>query len=155
VPSFFSRGDTATPVKVAAVALFINILIKIVLIDPFGFKLGLFPPMNQEGIALGTSAGAIVNALLLGLILIRRRLLHLNRDFARRAVTIVSAAAAMGAALFFLPQAFAALSLTGGVMARIALVGAVVAVGSVSYGQALIVLRYPILNEMRSALSRR
>jgi putative peptidoglycan lipid II flippase len=155
VPSFYSRGDTATPVRVAAVALCINILIKILLIDPFGFNLGLFPPMNQEGIALGTSAGAIVNALLLGFLLVRRRLLHLSRDFLRRALTILGAAAAMGAALFFLPQAFANLPLAEGTMGRIMLMAAILVVGGVSYTLALVLFRYPLLRELRSALSRR
>jgi putative peptidoglycan lipid II flippase len=155
VPSFYSRGDTSTPVKVAAVALFINILIKIVLIDPFDFEIGLFPPMNQEGIALGTSAGAIVNALLLGTILVRRKLLHLDGDLIRRAVTILAAGAAMGFALFFLPEAFAALAISTGTMGRIALMAAVVAVGAISYALALVLFRYPLVRELRSTLLRR
>lgn len=155
IPTFYARGDTATPVRVAAVALTINILIKIALIDPFGFKILSSHPLGPEGIALGTAAGAIVNAVLLGFILARRGLLVLDGDLLRRAATIVAAGGVMGGALYGLPMAFEAISLQGGIAARLLHVGAIVVVGGVVYAVALEIFRYPLLRELRTAFTRR
>ena len=56
VATFFSRGDTATPVKAALIAAAINI----------AFKFLLMGPLAQVGLALATSIGAWIN---LGLVL--------------------------------------------------------------------------------------
>jgi putative peptidoglycan lipid II flippase len=65
VPAFYARGDTATPVKVLLLATVINVGLKVLLIGPFG----------AAGLALATSIGAWVNVILLGAILMRRRIL--------------------------------------------------------------------------------
>ncbi len=54
VASFYARGDTATPVKAALIAVAVNI----------GFKILLMGPLAQVGLALATSIGAWVNLLL-------------------------------------------------------------------------------------------
>ena len=54
VASFYARGDTATPVKAALIAVAVNI----------GFKIVLMGPLAQVGLALATSIGAWVNLLL-------------------------------------------------------------------------------------------
>ena len=54
VASFYARGDTATPVKAALVAVAVNI----------GFKILLMGPLAQVGLALATSIGAWINLLL-------------------------------------------------------------------------------------------
>ncbi len=51
VATFFSRGDTATPVKAALIAAAVNI----------GFKVLLMGPLAQVGLALATSIGAWIN----------------------------------------------------------------------------------------------
>ncbi len=51
VAPFYARGDTATPVKAALIAVFVNILLKIVLVGP----------LAQVGLALATSVGAWIN----------------------------------------------------------------------------------------------
>jgi putative peptidoglycan lipid II flippase len=51
VASFYARGDTATPVKAALVAVAANIV----------FKLLLMGPLAQVGLALATSIGAWIN----------------------------------------------------------------------------------------------
>jgi putative peptidoglycan lipid II flippase len=56
VATFFSRGDTATPVKAALIAAAVNI----------GFKVLLMGPLAQVGLALATSIGAWIN---LGLVI--------------------------------------------------------------------------------------
>lgn len=52
---FLARGNTATPMKAALTAVFVNILLKIVLTGP----------LAQVGLALATSAGAWLNLALL------------------------------------------------------------------------------------------
>jgi putative peptidoglycan lipid II flippase len=51
VASFYARGDTATPVKAALIAVAVNI----------AFKLLLMGPLAQVGLALATSIGAWIN----------------------------------------------------------------------------------------------
>lgn len=51
VAPFYARGDTATPVKAALIAVLVNILLKIVLVGE----------LAQVGLALATSAGAWIN----------------------------------------------------------------------------------------------
>lgn len=55
IAPFHARGDTATPVKAALIAVAINILLKIAFVDL----------LAQVGLALATSAGAWLNLLLL------------------------------------------------------------------------------------------
>ncbi len=52
---FLARGDTATPVKAALLGVFVNVLLKIVLMGP----------LAQVGLAFATSAGAWLNLILL------------------------------------------------------------------------------------------
>lgn len=54
VAPFFARGDTATPVKAALIAVAVNVALKVVLMGP----------LAQVGLALATSVGAWVNFLL-------------------------------------------------------------------------------------------
>ena len=51
VATFFARGDTATPVKAALIAVAVNI----------AFKVLLMGPLAQVGLALATSIGAWIN----------------------------------------------------------------------------------------------
>jgi putative peptidoglycan lipid II flippase len=68
VAIFFSRGDTATPVKAALIAAAVNI----------AFKFLLMGPLAQVGLALATSIGAWIN---LGLVLwFAHRAGHLHID---------------------------------------------------------------------------
>lgn len=55
VAPFYARGDTATPVKAALIAVLVNILLKIVLVGP----------LAQVGLALATSVGAWINLAIL------------------------------------------------------------------------------------------
>ncbi len=61
-PGFHSKGDTATPVKALAIAMIINVVLKLVLVEP----------LAHAGLALATSIGAWVNILILAYLLYRR-----------------------------------------------------------------------------------
>ena len=82
-PGFFARQDTVTPVKIAVVALVVNLV----------FNLILMGPLAHVGIALATAIAAWVNAGLLYLVLARRG--HVAPDsrlLARLPRTVVSTA---------------------------------------------------------------
>lgn len=89
-PGFFAREDTVTPVKVAGVALVVNIAVMLALMGPLG----------HVGIALATATSAWVNAALLALLLHRRGGLALDDRLKRRAPRIAAASALTGAMLY-------------------------------------------------------
>lgn len=90
-PGFFAREDTATPVKIAAFCVAINLVLNLILMGPF----------LHVGIAIATVVSAWINAGLLGFLLMRRG--HFSADARlRRAVPrTLLASATMAAALWF------------------------------------------------------
>jgi len=120
-PGFFAREDTATPVKVAGVAVVVNIALALALMGPLG----------AIGIALASSLAAWANVLLLAWILLRRGGLKPDARLKRRCAGILGASALMGAVLIGLVQVlpeFASLPLAGrlGVLLGLVLGGALV-----------------------------
>ena len=89
IPGFHARQDTATPVRVALVAVAVNVALKI----------ALMAPLAQVGLALATSVSAWVNVLLLSWALNRRGFLKIGDRLRRRAPRILLATVAMGAVL--------------------------------------------------------
>ena len=89
-PGFFAREDTATPVKIAALAIAVNI----------GLNLILMQPLGHAGIALASSISAWLNVVLLVGVLIRRRHYSPDSRLLRRGAGILAASAMMGAALW-------------------------------------------------------
>jgi putative peptidoglycan lipid II flippase len=94
---FLARGDTATPVKAALIAVVVNILLKIVLTGP----------LAQVGLALATSAGAWLNLVLLIWAAHRRKFekpgAPLERAMRLLAIGIGVGAAFYGGRRFFSP----------------------------------------------------
>jgi len=95
-PAFFAREDTVTPVKVAVVALIINVV----------FALLLMPYIAHVGIALATAVSAWINALILILILIRRDLLFFERLLCLKLVKIVLVSGVTASILWGLSEYF-------------------------------------------------
>lgn len=89
-PGFFGRHDTKTPVKASAVALVVNIVIAV----------GLMNTLGHVGIALATSVSAWLNASILAVILYRRRHLQPDARLKRRLPRVVLASAIMAAAVY-------------------------------------------------------
>jgi len=67
VSIFYSLQDAKTPVKVAIVSLFVNIILSILLMGP----------MRHAGLALATSLASMVNLVLM-LVLLKKRLGHIG-----------------------------------------------------------------------------
>jgi putative peptidoglycan lipid II flippase len=97
-PGFFAREDTVTPVKVASLALVVNVALMLILIWP----------LAQVGIALATAVSAWLNASLLAILLRRQGLLRPDRRLKRRALriglaTLVMMAMLIGGLVVFRP----------------------------------------------------
>ena len=88
-PGFYAQEDTRTPVRVAAVALGVNLAAALLLTGPLG----------HVGIALALSLSSWANALGLGILLWRRRLLQPDAELARRCLGILAAVGVMAAVL--------------------------------------------------------
>ncbi len=89
-PGFFAREDTATPVKIAALAIAVNIALNLALMQPLG----------HAGIALASSVSAWLNVILLVVVLTRRGHYTPDLRLLRRGAGILLASAVMGVGLW-------------------------------------------------------
>ena len=142
-PGFFAREDTATPVKVAVLALVVNVAL----------ALALMPPFAHVGIAMATAASSWVNAGLLAWLLHRRRLLDPDRRLVVRLGLITVATALMVVGLWFVAGALASPLSTSDAAGIAALVSLILA-GLVIFGVCAKLLRVTSLAEMRTMLRR-
>ncbi len=102
-PAFYARQDTRTPVRIAVIAMFANMLLNVAIVVPMVM---LAVPGPHAGLALATGLSAYLNALLL--------LHHLRRDGVYRARAgwsgylwrVAMASALMGAVLWAGPAAW-------------------------------------------------
>ncbi|MFB0923108.1 MAG: murein biosynthesis integral membrane protein MurJ, partial [Alphaproteobacteria bacterium] len=142
-PGFFAREDTATPVKIAAAALVLNVVA----------ALALMPSFAHVGIALAAAISSWFNAGMLALLLYRRGLLDPDPRLLQRLVRIVIAAALMAAGLWLGTR------LLGGWLGHSNLAGAaalavLVMAGAGLYGVLAQLLRATSLPEMRAMMRR-
>ena len=91
-PGFYARSDTKTPVRIALVAMLVNLIGNLILIWP----------MAHIGLALSTAISAWVNAGLLYWVLHRREHFTLDARLRRSAVRLAAATLAMAALLLLL-----------------------------------------------------
>lgn len=91
-PAFFARQDTKTPLKIAVVAMIINVALAFALMQVLG----------APGIALAASLAAWGNAAIMGWVLARRGHLPLDQRFRLRVPRLLLAAMLMGFALYWL-----------------------------------------------------
>jgi len=90
-PGFFAQKDTKTPVKVAVVAVLVNIVLSFVFIET----------MAHVGLALAISISAWVNASLLLCILIARKSYHPQVGWLWFIARVALAVGAMGLCLWY------------------------------------------------------
>ncbi len=98
-PAFFAREDTATPAKIAAFCLLLNIVLVLALIGP----------LAHVGIALATGLSNWANAGLLAWLLWRRGALAIGAELRGRLLRMLLAALAMAALLLLVARLGAAL----------------------------------------------
>jgi len=125
-PAYFAREDTKTPMRYAAISLTANTIGSVALF--FLFKnLGWMP---QLGIAIATSLGGWLNALLLWSTLRTQGAFEIDARLQRNLPLIALASAAMAAALYWAAGAFAGYLKSGhGALADAAALGALVTFG--------------------------
>jgi putative peptidoglycan lipid II flippase len=143
-PAFFARADTKTPLKIAVLAMVLNVVL----------ALALMRVLGAAGIALAAALAAWVNAAVMGWVLARRGHLPLDARFRRRMPRLIVAAALMGillwAVLGVLPEPSGL-----GLAARIGILAALVAGGGAVYFAMAQSLGGTDLREVRRLLRRR
>jgi len=142
-PGFFARENTKTPMHYAAVQTAVNIVLSIVLFRAIGFV----------GIAIGTSAGAWVNTLLLASHLRRDGYLNFDKRLRTRLPRITIASIIMGAGLWWVqPNLLPFLEL--GLWQGVGVLMILVAGGFAVYGALALLLGAVRLSELRQVFER-
>lgn len=145
-PGFFARQDTKTPVKVAMVAMAVNIVLNLALIGPLG----------HVGIALATAISVWVNVAILAFLLRRDGFLVLDARLRRRGGLILICAATMGGLIWAVQQHLAAPYLIDDLLAvRAGTLGGLVVVGMVSFGLLAHITGAAPISELKAQLRRR
>jgi putative peptidoglycan lipid II flippase len=124
-PSFYARGDTATPVRATMISVAINIALKA------GFVWGLH--LGAVGIALGTALAAWANVAVLIWLAMRRGHLSINDSLWRALPPIFLAAAATGVGAYAGRLFGPSLVTHSGLWQDVATLGLAVALGVAGY----------------------
>jgi putative peptidoglycan lipid II flippase len=136
-PSFYSLGDSRTPVIASAIAVATNLALNLTLVRVLGFR----------GLALGTAIAAVLNATIL-LLWLRQRLGGLDaRRNARTVAAILVASIAMGIAVWFTQHALENAIAGHSTLVRALRVFTAIAVGMIVLTGAARLLRIEEFNE--------
>jgi putative peptidoglycan lipid II flippase len=128
--TFLARGDTTTPVIALAVAVGVNVGLKILLMDRFA----------QVGLAIATSVGAWVNFAMLLWFARRQGLITFDRGLARPGARLALAGVALALALLLLQGPVAKLFADRATLRDEATLAVLAAIGAVVYGGAVFAL---------------
>lgn len=143
-PAFFARGDTGTPVRTAAAALVLNVVLILLLIGR----------LQVAGLAWATAIAAWANCVMLYVALRRRGSFRFDRQCIRRIAASVAASAAMSSVLAALLHLHD-LRFDGPTLARIGAIAIVVAAGGAVYLTVSGLLGALPLAELKARLRRR
>ncbi|MDA0654946.1 MAG: murein biosynthesis integral membrane protein MurJ [Proteobacteria bacterium] len=148
VPGFFARQDTATPVKIAVVAMVVNV----------GLAVALMQVFAHAGLALATALTAWLNAFALAAVLVRRGHYRMDLKFKRRLPKTIFSAAIMVIGLWvgadILRNAFTSDALAGGETLRILLLVSLILGGLALFFGAAQLTGAMRLGDLRNALRR-
>jgi putative peptidoglycan lipid II flippase len=145
-PGFFAREDTRTPVKVAAAAVVLNLVLNLILMQY----------LAHVGLALATAIASWMNALVLARLLGRDGAFHLDARSRRRLPRILLCALLMGGCLYGALQ-LAEQTVPGlfsGAAAGIAGLIALILLALVVYFGAALITGAMRLSDIRGALRR-
>jgi len=143
-PGYFARKDTRTPVRIAIVAMVVNLVLNLILIWP----------LQHVGLALATALAAWLNAALLAWGLRRRGHLTLDARLRGRLVRIVGVTVVMAVLLWIARDALAAGGWLESPGTRIGALAGLVVLGLLVYGIAAHVSGAMRLTELKSLLRR-
>ena len=142
-PGFFARGDTKTPMIIAAICMVVNIAFNLILMGPF----------LHVGLAMATVISAWTNTVLLAWVLRRRGYFTIDKRLKSKAWRIVLACLVMGGSLFGLNHLLAEY-LSGAQWERIGALGALICCGLVVYFGAAQVVGAARLSDVKSMMKR-
>ena len=142
-PGFFARKDTVTPMRIAVLAMIVNLVLNLVLMGP----------LKHAGLALATALSAWLNIALLAYFLRARGHLHFDARLRRRLPRMVLASALMGLALWLAAWALAA-PLAGGMGLKAAALSLLVMGGLALYALLAQGLGAARLGELKAMLAR-
>ncbi len=146
---FYALKDTTTPVVVAALAVALNVVLNLYLVDRMGVG----------GLALSTSIATFANLVGQGWLLRRKIGSFLTPETWVTWVKVGIASAVMAVAVWFIHWELAQLLTLGGTKGQLVLVGASILAGALVYGILVFVLRIPeanyLINMVREKLNRK
>jgi len=142
-PGFYAHRDTATPVKVAVVAVVVNLALTLVLMRF----------LAHVGVAIALSAAGWMQALVLLSLLARHGHFRLDRRARANIPRIAAAALGMAAILAGL-RALLAPALAGPTVLRLGALAALIAAGLVAFGALIVTLGVTDWRELRGRLMR-
>ena len=143
-PGFYARADTRTPVRIALIAMLVNLALNLVLIWP----------MAHVGLALSTAIAAWVNAILLYWTLRRRDHFAIDDRLRRTGIRLIAATLAMAALLFAINPLID--PWTGrSLIARVAALSAMIGAGAIVYFGAVFGLGAYSVAGLKGLLGRR
>ncbi|MDH5489088.1 MAG: murein biosynthesis integral membrane protein MurJ [Rhodospirillaceae bacterium] len=143
-PGFFSRGDTATPIKIGVLCLVVNLVLNLLLMKPF----------QHVGIAAATVSASWVNAGLLAWVLMRRGHFSFDARFKKHLPRQLGATAIMALAIWALLLMVGEMFIGTIFMQASALVLVVILAAGV-YGVAAIGMGVISLGELKSLVKKR
>jgi putative peptidoglycan lipid II flippase len=123
-PGFFGRGDTVTPVKIAAVAMIVNVILSLVLMDHY----------LHVGIAMATTVSSWLNAGVMAFTLHKRGHFVFDDRLKSRLPRTLFASIGMSVALYFAATKLAPWLGSDVELERAFTLGVLVAGGIASYG---------------------
>ena len=145
VPGFYARHDMALPVKIAVLALVVNLVLTLTLSIPF----------LHVGNAMATTTAGWVNALALFWLLRRKYGFSLDAGTRRRLPRILAAALAMAGVLAGLSRLLAP-ALHGGVLpVQVAALAALIALGLIAYAGFALLFGAGSIGDLKAMLRRR
>lgn len=144
VPGFYARADTKTPVRIALLAMLVNLALNLVLVWP----------LAHVGLAISTSIAAWVNVGLLWWTLRKRGDLTIDARLRRRALRLFAATAAMAASLLVLNAAVAPL-MAGHLAHRVAGLAMLLGAAAAIYFGAAFLFGAFRVSELKALLRRR
>jgi len=128
-PGFFAREETQTPMRFALASVVLNLVLALIL---------FFGGLGFLGLAIATSAAGWLNALLLGVTLLRQNHLRFDARLVQRLPRLALAAVIMGACVYAIAQTLPGLlnllwPQLGGDWRSILALGVVVSLGGLAY----------------------
>jgi putative peptidoglycan lipid II flippase len=142
-PGFYARADTKTPVRIALIAMAVNLIGNLILVWP----------LAHVGLALTTALAAWVNVALLYRTLRKRGHFEIDAQLRRRTVRLLGATVVMGAVLALMEPWID--PWTGrGLIERIVALGVLIGTGVVTYAIAALLFRAFSIQELRERFRR-